>query len=341
MTNITLSSHSLRLIRSSTPDKFEKLDKIGIIDGPGVDLFTIFSNYFTNINGEIKKYMGKSTKVWKIRNLTIDKDNRYIYGRIDNGESGVKSEIVNIHTSHTDYEKQVHHAELNPYFFLIFLPLDSDIGYMILQRLQNHGIHGVVRNLFNEIIRKNFKNKYKLYINNVFSKEYFETIKREWLPRELHVIKKYRRPQSADLCDDVGQTPLKKVPKTELTTVEYLLKARYGGHTQRCINRIFTAYLKNEVLAAKFFEECNVPSDYDRLKIVALEKGENLKNPRRRTVRLDDKEENLTIEKMLLPYYDISDKVTIGDDGHPEYTDIHRIANSYLDQLIGEQNEQN
>ena len=42
------------------------------------------------------------------------------------------------------------------------------------------------------------------------------------------------------------------------------------------------------------------------------------------------------IEKMMLPYRDITDKVTLDDSGYPTFESIDKVAHDYLKELISE-----
>lgn len=334
MTNITLSSHSLRVTRKNTPKKFEKLNRIGMVDGANNDLFDIFSKYLTSQMKENGVNEEKLKKRWIINNpASIDEKDRTICGTLSYGEYGVESDIVDVDTNTTKHHKGIRQAEMIPYYFLIHIPLDSDIGYVILERYKNYGIQGIFLPKLKSVVDKHLKQRYLLTTHNIFSKEYFDNIMNNCRVSELRVLTKYTKGGS-DLAGTIEREIEDLEKEGEVITVESILKASFGLNAKKKLKVFFTRYINGDELTPELFEECKLPPKYTKLSLVLFDKRAGGKQGKRRTVKIDDKENALSLEERLLPHYDISNSVKIGENGLPILSSIDELAKSYLNQLI-------
>ena len=93
-----------------------------------------------------------------------------ISGIIESGDYGYESTLVNIKTGKKKYDRKVDDTEIKPFYFLIYLPKNTAIGYVILQRLGVYGIHSVFKNHITKFFKLRFANL-QLELSQFISKE--------------------------------------------------------------------------------------------------------------------------------------------------------------------------
>lgn len=338
MLNATLSSHSIRVIRNSSSKskdpKFEILENIGLVEGSNISLFSLFQDYMKNNLNKINTVKSSANKIWFLSKYQISEDKTKICGTIKYGEGGTREELFNIETKEKDYEKTPNQAGLMKYYFLLYIPNNSDIGYLIIQRIQNRGI----KVIFSEIckdIEKSKITKYAIWIENIFSKEYFERIQKQWFPKEIRITAVTKPNLSGDIADYRSEKPSKKIQAT--TKIEYLLKYRFPEN-KRLFDKIINVILRREQIPTELLHEANLPENPERISIVVLETTNNGHGKKiRRTIKISDSEEDeLSLENMLLPYRDITNEVVFDKDGYPTFESLNDEAEKYLQELINE-----
>lgn len=79
---------------------------------------------------------------------------RYISCMIESGEYGTEEDGVNVDTGEKSFEKKKRDALLKPFFFELFIPMDSKYGFLIIERISNTGIFSVlsafIKKMFDE-----------------------------------------------------------------------------------------------------------------------------------------------------------------------------------------------
>gem|GEM_PF-4438428 len=276
-------------------------------------------------------------RIWTVSQFQISKDNTQICGIIQYGEGGTREDIVDIETKNKEFEKTTKQAGLMNFYFMVYIPENSDIGYLILQRIQNKGIKGIFLEICNEIT-DNGINRYTILLDNIFSKEYFKRLQKNWLPKEIRVTAEVQHNPSSDLADYKSENQSNKIHFT--TKIEYLLKIRYDQNIT-IFNKIIDKIFHQENVPAELFHEANLPDNPDQISIVVMETTKNVHGRnRRRTIKIiDSDEEELSLEDMLLPYHDITDNVEYDIDGYPTFDSINNEAKKYLKELIHEKNQ--
>lgn len=346
MANITLSSHSIQIRRTNSKNKddIEILDRIGLVEGADINLFRLFDDYFTKIYNTDKieeqyhRVKGNSKKIWKLQYLSVSSENGDISGIIGVGEGGLREDIVNLTTLHVDYQKQPNQAGLRNYYFLIHIPPKSKTGFILLQRFKNQGIQSIFGDISREIMTTSLP-RYQLLFDNIFSKEYFQRIRKQWFPKEVRVIQKITAPPSGDIAD-FGEEDFIDKTTVSTTTVEHVLKIKYGGRTREAVETIFKYAINLKQIPNNVLSNIGISGNYERYNLVVREKSphENVKD-RERTIKLGNIDETeYEIEKMMLPYRDITDSVTLDDDGYPTFESINKVAHDQLGELIAEKN---
>src|SRR5690606_30902490 len=118
---------------------------------------------------EINENQKRSLKL-DSENLIFDTGKRMISGIIESGDYGYESTLVNIKTGKKEYDRTVDDTEIKPFYFLIYLPKNTAVGYAILQRLGVYGIHSIFKNHITDFFKLRFANL-QLELSQFISKE--------------------------------------------------------------------------------------------------------------------------------------------------------------------------
>lgn len=71
-------------------------------------------------------------------------DGRYISGIIETGDYGTEENMVNVLTGEATHTKSVNEALLIPFYFLFYVPEDSKVAFLLLERIGNLGIYSLL-----------------------------------------------------------------------------------------------------------------------------------------------------------------------------------------------------
>ena len=71
---------------------------------------------------------------------------RYLSGILECGEYGTEEEGVDIDSGEVVFRKTSKHALLKPFYFMFYIPENSNIGFLILEKIGNNGIMTVLNN---------------------------------------------------------------------------------------------------------------------------------------------------------------------------------------------------
>ncbi|WP_347987273.1 hypothetical protein [Methylomonas sp. AM2-LC] len=136
---------------SDSKNKYALLDKIGQFD-----VYNLLKSYIdSHINFKIVE---EHKQVFRFNSVVFNSDKRIIYGWLQVGMYGIKTDIINIDTGEVDFEKAVNNAEVINHFVYFYLPKNLNKGIALLHA---HGLHGV-KTLFFELFSKYFNQVTKL-----------------------------------------------------------------------------------------------------------------------------------------------------------------------------------
>lgn len=80
----------------------------------------------------------------------LTRNGRYLKGIIESGEFGTIEEGVNIETGKPSFKKTAKDVLLKPFYFMFYIPKDSEYGFLLIERISQFGIMTI---LTNEIIK--------------------------------------------------------------------------------------------------------------------------------------------------------------------------------------------
>jgi hypothetical protein len=305
---ISLSTYTIRVNKKRENDKDkETLDycKLSSFDGY-TDLFSVILDFLQNnlvSNTNIKNDLYKSY----IKISELVRKERIISGIVESGHYGVPSKIRDVETDLITYKKKRNDADVLPFYFLFYLPKDTNEGILILQRT---GIYGV-RTDIGSFLNKHFSSKYKnflLEINTLVREEQIKQLLYKGIIKKLRCVKYSASRDRFDGLDEGHEEfPL---------DIEIVLSANRIPF----LNKI-KEFFDSNCSVKNLIELRDFNFDYDTVKIDLEFKG----SPQ-------------TIDLNHLPkvrnYFDISDKIVRGDDGQPTFQSIHEVSSDYLQDII-------
>lgn len=330
MARITISSHTIRVSEKRFPDKSELVDQIGKFNKD----IAIEKDLYFELENALKenKYSKNETKEksWVFSNIHRDKNKRIICGIVRYGEYGYEADIVDVDSNIKQFKRLKTQAELMPYYFLMYIPKNSEVAYVVLQRFQKFGIQTIFLEELKNVLSTSLQD-YTLRMNNFFSEEAFKKILNESEVKAIKSTKTYRKELSSDPIENIdGKEQKKKITK------DYQIETNLKPYNSESFVATFGRTLldrssKGEEIQPATLESIGLSADCDELSVVVEH------DKMTRTITLFSKEVNLNFENQLYPYINITGKVKIDkSSGHPEFDSIDKLAKDYLFDLIGE-----
>ena len=309
--NIFLAPYSIRL-KDTVSGNYVSL---GNKQEWGNDLFELLYSYLKNDMPCIPFDPEDSSKR-TIRLETCIKQERTIYGIVKSGEYGLQSELHDVESNMSSYERQFTDAELIPYFFLVKMPPMTMQGILILQKLGSRGCKGAFEKDFNEYIKSKFASQYLVEISSLVPKD----LVKAYLRRRIIKIKLIKH----SFPNEVSDVDLRGLPTDEQGEVEYILKARRNKTLPESLVDKFRGNVDTflgggstpvgSLLEIQGFEADNVK--------VEVQVGSSC-----RTIDLSNVDRVRFTE-------DITERVRIDtESGRPILDDIKKIATEFLEDL--------
>ncbi|AFY96190.1 hypothetical protein [Chamaesiphon minutus] len=276
--------------------------KLSEFDGYN-DIYDVINTFLKEVES------GNTNDTYKmyIKSIRVQQHGRSISGIIESGVYGIASEIRDVQTDKTNYKKQKNDADVLPFYFLFYLPKDTDEGLLILQRT---GVFGI-RSSFGSFLDKYFSKKYSSYcieINTLINEEVIKKIISNGNIQKLRCVKYSATSDSIDGLDEGHEETA--------FNMEVVLSA----------NRIplwhkVQSFFDSKSDVKKLIEIRDFKFDYDTVKIEVEING---------SVRIFDLG-NLGKAKAS---YDISDRIIMDSDEHPNFDSIHKVAEEYMSEII-------
>lgn len=249
----------------------------------------------------------------------LSTNGRYISGIIETGDYGTEENMVNVQTGEATHTKSINEALLVPFYFLFYIPRDSRIGFLLLQRIGNLGVYSLfqdnLRRSLDSYVARNNESNFVLKINPLVlqrlinrhlegigggaKKITFERLDKEDL--------KVSRMTGNEISDD-------KVRNTELV---YTAKRNETFNIRRILDRMpMRSVAPSNVFSVEGIEYSDVKFE--------VEIG-------RQTRQLSVKD----IEK-LGTFMDITESVELAQNGYPTYESLNREAHLLITHILEE-----
>ena len=83
----------------------------------------------------------------------LEMNQRDIMGIIETGASGLQADLYDTEINRVSYIRLPHHAEMYPFYFLVHLRANEQLGIAILQRFHNFGVRTLLFRRFAEYFK--------------------------------------------------------------------------------------------------------------------------------------------------------------------------------------------
>lgn len=307
---IKLEVYTLKIRESGNKKSFLPLEKFF----GGSDFLKFFQDYIKSFDHqlELNENQKRSLKL-DSENLIVDTAKRMISGIIESGDYGYESTLVNIKTGKKKYDRTIDDTEIKPFYFLIYLPKNTAVGYVILQRLGVYGIHSIFKNHITDFFKLRFANL-QLELSQFISKELANTFIEKGNIREL-ILLRYNLPP--DIAEKIGM----KDQSHDIKSIELHIKAR--KKSRLAINDGLKKFVKDA--NSDFFE-------VKELEGIGFDGTHKIKvrskyNGTTRTIDLSD-------TGQIRPYYDVDNKIEKASSGHPIFDSIDEVAKELVIELV-------
>lgn len=239
---------------------------------------------------------------------------RYLSGILETGEYGTQEDGVNVTTGAVTFHKHAEEALMKPFYFLFYVPEDSLVAFLLVEKISNYGILTVLNKAILEYYAaspsaESFVLKiYPLSVSELVSQK-MRALRYEAKKVELRKIQKadlkLSRLSGNTVNDDgVMTTIVYTAPKNTFLDI-----ARFIDRIQHSRNVANTMYVVEEDLS------CND---------IAI------------TVNIGGQEKVLSLQHIqsLGMTMDISHQVQLGGNGYPTYESVHAQANQLISYII-------
>lgn len=274
------------------------------------DLFTYLLNYFKSLPSTYIDHEStlKISAISSIKIIKYDEVNRCIYGRVESGEYGAEHDVVNRVTQERNHFTK-DDATVLPFYFMVQIPEDSDIGLVILQRI---GSNGIKSSFIGEIIRlfnSEHQDDYSLRIDAVTPDKTLE----KFYNKEVSLIKIRLEMDGApsDVVNTISEEHKHKVAKQVKSDIIISAKRNQS-----------LSWLKSDW--DKRIDD-NKLNDNGKGLIIVRGFENSRTHVTVKTKEGDTKELHLHDIFKIRSYVDLSDLIDI-KDGHPGFDDIHSVA---------------
>lgn len=312
MTKIYLSGYSLRVKNRKRNLVLDK-DEDEETKSKTPDNFLVLKNYLNIIFSEfdVNKDIRKLIKVEKLKVDNSDKE-RILSGLIKTGEYGYESELVKVPNRLVSHKRETDEAEMLPFYFLISMPSGRDEGIVILQRFGQKGIRKIFLDSFNKYYKNLYPN-FKIEMWPLVTKKLIDYYMNYGGLKKIRFIKFSMSKDIEDAYDSQDH-------EEEEGYTELIAHADRGlGKFLHLKGRV-KEFLNGKRELKKLIELKEHSFEYDNVKL-ELEVDKTS-----RTIDLSH------IYK-LRAYYDITDRVRMSENGHPEFESIDRNARELLKDL--------
>ena len=269
------------------------------------DAYYIFRYILHSLSNRVSHDM-PNHKVLRIIDSREDETSRTLCGIIQAGEYEYESDLYNVENNAISYRRQRNDAEMLPFYFLLHLPTNRDESIFILQRFKQFGIKSLMSKNFRSFFIMDLSD-FELEIKNLIPEYIVNYYLRSGKVKKI-TFTKYGLP--SDFAETIGDH------EEEDFTTELSVHARPNKEIP-IIGPILNCRQRNEVLSSLFSFD-----DFDY-------------NTIRMEVKIGNNKRMVDFSNLykLRAYFDITEDITIGDNGHPTFESIDRVARELLQEI--------
>jgi len=291
---VSLAAYDVKVWNSG--DKNSEI--LSDFDAEGSDLLNFLHTVLLNIKNSTldQKELQQAMAVSK-----LDKQSRILTGIIETGDYGRESNIINVGTKKTVYRRKMEDAEMWPFYFFIEIPEGIEDGLLILQRTAHYGIRKVLHWVLDTAFTEKYPD-FQLRLSSLADQDQME----KYIKGRVQEITFVRKTISPDIEEnyDRGHQEVHG-------SVELVIRARRGSALpmNSWLSKIFKSRKPVGIFALDNTEKFAYENVKAKVKLGRSSRIINAANPMR-----------------LRPYYEVTDAVIMGKDGHPKYDSIDAQA---------------
>ena len=298
MASVSLGCYTMRSIERNSGEFF-----------PLGELLADFTDYLRNRSETWGEWDSNGVK-YVFQVLDYGKDSDLVYGRVKYGEYGYASLLVDAETKEVSHIRITSEAEVFPFYFLAYLPADRSEGIMLLQTRSSRGIRGALLNDFIRHLKDQDLGK-RVEINPLMPIRLFKQAFGSGGIKKV-TYTKFSWPSSTRKSYDRGVNPEEVMGRVEMSFIaergtKLPMLERLGEILEGKRNA-------NELIEIR-------EGGYDKVKVEVEINGKT------RTF-------DLSSNAFVRPNIDITEDISIDQDGHPTFDSIDRVARDLLKDLI-------
>lgn len=308
---VKLEVYTLRIRQKNKKDFLSFFDTFAVNKS-----ISKFITDFIKFNDKLSVDETKQKSMQFQSNTLVNNSDKGIFsGIIESGDYGTESILVNRKSKKKVYTKKKDDLDIKPFYYLLWIPKDKNVAFVMLQRTGIFGINSVFTNSFRDYVESKI-DQMMVEFSPFVSKQLAQTYLRRGSLKEIS-LKRYNLP--ADVVDHLG---LKEYTE-EILSVEIKIKSKKKGFS---FNDKIGKFIDDK--DGKFFniESLeNIGMDGEHEEKVTVKLGSSS-----RVIDLSD-----TLE--IRPYFDIDNEVIKDlETGHPTFESIDSIAKQYVKDIENE-----
>lgn len=237
-----------------------------------------------------------------------------VWGRVNAGGYGMVRDVVKSDTNERAYKVAPNEAVLHPFYFLLNAPPKSSKAVYILQRHGNSGVHTAFTDAFRKFF--SFRNPDLIFdVQRHVPREVLEYLERGALKKVEYTS--YKIPKELEEVVRLGEYPKGTV------VVRTSITARKRGTAVPMPDWV-PEVVKRRLDRVSLLEAAPVTNlEEEKISLTFRYNG-------------NDRTLNLARPDALAPYVDVTAKVKINDDGHPDFNTLHKTALSLKDDILAQ-----
>lgn len=300
MSAISLNYYSFR-IKKIRQEVYVDLDSA--LDGMSFkNFFKKFSSLFET---ELKvNEIRKKTFEFQANSLHFDREDRIISGIIESGDYGTVRNIANVTTRKRRGKLNKDDSLTTPFYFFLYFPTNSTVGFLCLQRTGNKGISEFFFDYFRTFFRNHTDDQYILEIADLVAKDVILKMLEGSEVSQIS-LRRYNIPREKSSKYRMGVIHPDKGIDAEL-----ILKAK-GFWDVR--NRIMKYIENQDTIFLDIPEVKELGFDEDTDTVISLNRN--------------GKERSFVLNKLKVKHrHRVNDDLAFDDEGHPVFDSIHDLA---------------
>lgn len=272
---------------------------------PGISLESVIADVIDDLTREAhvddeSQHFVQVTRVLKTQGE--------IRGQLSAGEYGRTAQGFNVRTNSRTYERRPPDAELVPLYFRFYLPDNQAVGVLLLQRYGHTGVFSQLKGLIAEAFRQRCPD-HVLEIRQFAPAQLLQDMLAGGV-KEVSLV-------THRLPEDIADRLRLGGAEADVGTVEITVRAKRKGALRP------DSALWRQALAGENsrLAELALRQDRGRLRVKVQYRGR-------------ERQYDFSRPDIATAYLDLTDQVTAGADGHPEFASLDAFCEGLRDEIL-------